>query len=322
MTERNIDVAAGQSGNVITIIIPARNRAGLLKRTLDSVKGQTYRPLNVVLVDNDSTDKTLAVMNSWRDSVAGDINVEVVSEKRHGATWARNTGAGIARTPYLMFFDSDDEMSPSHVADFVAAINSNPDVQIIGRDVMLRQLNSKIKRLTFDTCDAFFNHIFHASLSTQRYVVSRNLYNQAGGWDTKAWGWDDYELGVRLLLLNPTLVKINGESVTVHAQTDSITGSDFSSSPMKWEDTLDLCERDLIENGRPDLTIWINVRRMILAADYRREGSITIARKLRHKTLAKSRGRIRLQLLYAQHRIFGHATALFARLLFPIAPRS
>lgn len=305
----------------LTVVIPARNRARLLPATLASVRNQTLRPLNVILVDNDSTDTTLDEMKLWQKSTEGDINVTIITEKRHGAAAARNAGLNAVKTPYVMFFDSDDIMLPNHCADFVDAISASPEVDIVGRPVRVFLLNNHLRKGRFAAANSMFNHIFHSILSTVRYVVRTEFIRNINGWNNKAWGWDDYELGIRLLLNKPRVARIDSKStVNVHAQTNSITGTSFSTSPMKWENTLDLCEQALIRAGREDLLRWLHVRRMILAAHYMREGAYSEARRLRDATIARSGAPRRMKLLMMQNRIIPRGTYILARLFFPSVP--
>ena len=70
----------------LTIVIPVYNRAGIVGRTLESIEAQSWRPLNVVLVDNGSTDGTYGVLSRWKDSCkASGINVTLVKEPIPGA---------------------------------------------------------------------------------------------------------------------------------------------------------------------------------------------------------------------------------------------
>ena len=302
----------------LTVIIPARNRATLLRRTLASVGAQSYRNFRVVLVDNGSRDSTREVMARWADSQT-DLDVTVADEPRAGATRARNAGAALATTPWQMFFDSDDEMLPDHIADFRAAAEASPEAEIIGRGVLMRTPDGRDTRKFFTARRPLFNHIFHSTLSTQRYIVRSEFYRRHGGWDPRAVGWDDWEMGLRLLLGKPRLAEIRGESVVQHVHGDSITGTDFSSSPRKWADTIDLCRADVIAAGRADLLPLLDMRRMSLAAIFAAEGALTDARKLRRQTLDEARGgRLRLRAAYALlRRSGGRGAAQLARILFP-----
>ena len=77
----------------VSIIIPVYNRASVVPATLQSVVAQTYRPLQVVLVDNDSTDDTLQVLETFKKEHPGEgFNVVITNEAHHTAGAARNRG--------------------------------------------------------------------------------------------------------------------------------------------------------------------------------------------------------------------------------------
>ena len=113
----------------ITIVMPVRDRASVVGRTLESIERQTFRPLSVVIVDNGSTDITPEIVEKWRRRVDGDdFKVTVVTEPRPGASAARNRGLREVESEYVMFFDSDDEMLPRHV-ELAAAYLAPPDAR-------------------------------------------------------------------------------------------------------------------------------------------------------------------------------------------------
>lgn len=101
------------SNPLLTVVIPVYNRANLVKDTLQSLADQTLQVFDVVLVDNNSTDNSLAVLQQWADEHSShDRRITVLSEAKRGACAARNRGASEVKTPWVMFFDSDDLMDP------------------------------------------------------------------------------------------------------------------------------------------------------------------------------------------------------------------
>lgn len=257
----------------ISIVLPVKNRADIVVETLDSIAAQTERPLSLVIVDNASSDNTLDVVTQWASvHDTPDFAVTVVSEPTPGAAAARNRGLKEVTTPYVMFFDSDDTMSPSHVKDFADTFRNDPSIDIAGRDVLSIELDGSTRRYPFTDKDVLFRHLFNAVLSTQRYAAKTSLFLKAGSWNPDALAWNDYELGVRLLMLSPKIKRIDNQcTVTMHRLKDSITGTSFSATPEKWEHSLDLCEMTLTKNGLSALSI--ELRRIVLAALYRKEGS-------------------------------------------------
>lgn len=166
----------------ITIVVPVRNRGGIVGRTLDSIVSQSHRPLAVVLVDNGSTDNTVEVLRAWKATheIAG-LEITLLEEPMPGACRARNRGLTAVKTPYVMFFDSDDVMSPTHVERAVKCLKENPDADIVGWDVDCVMLDGSTRRLIFTRGNHLYSHLFHAGISTQRYVCRTEFVRRVGG---------------------------------------------------------------------------------------------------------------------------------------------
>lgn len=311
----------------ITIVIPVYNRQDTLLRTLRSVEMQRVAPAEVILVDNNSSDGSLDVMRRWAE---GKRDVRILSERMQGACAARNRGLREVRTEFVEFFDSDDEMLPHHIADFTTAITMNPDADILGRNIVTMRLDGSSRTEHFVARSPMFHHLFLSSLSTGRIVVRTELVRSVGGWNESLSGWDDYELGVRMLLSGGVKpVKVPGPpSVIAYQQEESLTGVDFSSNAGRWEMALDevygLCQ----SAQRFDLLKWVDARCMILAAQYRIEAdasrgsegnalSIDLARRMMDNVLSRTDAPWRMKLIYRHNLYLRRFTWLFARLLFP-----
>ena len=118
----------------LSIVIPIYNRAEIVCRTLNSIAAQEcIEKCKIILVDNNSTDNTIDVLSQWKDSpAAAHLDVTILSEHKPGAAAARNCGFNAVDTPWVMFFDSDDEMLPSLIADILDTINTKSDFDIVG----------------------------------------------------------------------------------------------------------------------------------------------------------------------------------------------
>jgi glycosyltransferase involved in cell wall biosynthesis len=97
--------------NVVSVVIPAYNRAETLSRAIDSVLAQTFEDFEIIVVDDGSTDETPAVVESYDDDR---IDYRRLDRNR-GANIARNRGIKIAEGDLLSFLDSDDELHPEHL---------------------------------------------------------------------------------------------------------------------------------------------------------------------------------------------------------------
>jgi glycosyltransferase involved in cell wall biosynthesis len=105
------------SGPYFSVVVPTYNRSHLIAPTLRSVLAQTFVDLELLVVDDGSTDDTAAVVQSFRDPR---IRYLPISNRERGA--ARNHGLRCARGEYVVFLDSDDEFHPTHLQVLRAAI--------------------------------------------------------------------------------------------------------------------------------------------------------------------------------------------------------
>lgn len=93
----------------ISVVIPVYNAQDYLHQTLDSLIHQTLREIEIICVDDGSTDRSLEILNEY---AAKDSRVRVLTQKNQYAGAARNAGMAIARGEYIHFLDSDDYMNP------------------------------------------------------------------------------------------------------------------------------------------------------------------------------------------------------------------
>ena len=290
---------------LLTIVVPVFNREHLVRPTLDSIAAQTLRPLRIILVDNNSTDGTLETLRQWKREVeTPTFAVDIFSETTQGAAAARECGLRQVTTEYTMFFDSDDLMAPVHAALAVDAFRRNPDVDLVGWDVSVGNASGRFvgKVMRFYDTDVQWHNIMHGSLATQRYAARTSLFRHAGGWNPEVRGWDDIELGLRILSGNPKILKLTGEPTVIwRAHKDSISRQDFASQSDVWEQALEVMRAE----SHPRLRRYVGLKGAILAGDYAKEGESAKASALLSRLLAEepsAGSRVLLRLAYALQR--------------------
>ncbi len=248
----------------ISIVIPVYNSAEIVERTLRSVRAQLLRPLNLILVDNNSTDSTSEVLHRWaEENSEPEFSVTVISENTPGASAARNRGLELVHTEWVMFFDADDLMSPEHVS---TAMSLSNDADIICWDVW--DLGNH-KTLKFNTSDPLWNSLFHGTFATQRWMARTDLVRKAGGWNADVRLWDDIELGVRILNENPRIIKRRGEPMVTVLPT---AGSMSSYSGGNYLERMEAPLKYIAVNN-PKTTLWTYFVRAIHAGVSFRESS-------------------------------------------------
>jgi glycosyltransferase involved in cell wall biosynthesis len=109
---------------LVSVIIPAFNAEGTIRQTLESVSAQTYRAIEVIVVDDGSSDRTTAIVDEF---TANDSRFQLVRQANAGVGAARNTGIGQARGKYIAPLDADDLWMPEKVEKQVAGMEEFGD---------------------------------------------------------------------------------------------------------------------------------------------------------------------------------------------------
>ena len=199
--------------NGISVIIPTFNASTTLKNCVESVIDTGYAPLEIIIVDDASTDATVDLLNTLVDTSIGIVQL-IKLENNGGPARARNAGAEIAKYPYLFFLDSDTQMLPDALAKFIARI---PEADAVCGHYHWQPLNdepvawykSLLNYHMFSRLGVFEHDVFLGSAAG----ICRKAFEKTGGYDsTLAWGMDyeNEEFGHRLsidhkILLDPAI---------------------------------------------------------------------------------------------------------------------
>jgi glycosyltransferase involved in cell wall biosynthesis len=108
----------------VTVVVPLYNYANYVEEALDSVAAQTLATIDLVIVEDRSTDDSLAIARAWAEANAERFNRIVLLQNRANAGLGivRNTGIDAAETPYVMLLDADNRLLPDCIARCLAAI--------------------------------------------------------------------------------------------------------------------------------------------------------------------------------------------------------
>ena len=307
----------------MTIVVPVKNRATLVLRTLNSIKAQTWRPLKVIVVDNGSTDGTPDSVGEWISrNQTEDFEVSLVRESKPGAAAARNAGLEAVDTRLMMFFDSDDIMGPSHLESIMKRFHAGDEPDLVFFRVNYHPINGEDRVTKRPGRDLMTTHICHSLFRTQGYACETALARRAGGWDESLSGWDDLEYGSRIMMESRRKVYIKPVNVDVFAQVDSITGTQFSSKIGEWECALGKMEENFEKSRQKNRDKWLRVvsyKRVILAAAYKREKNKEAAAEQLKKALSNPLlsgvHRAYLKFAYRYTALGGRGSAIIANLI-------
>jgi len=117
------------NGPLVSVVVPAFNAASTLSLTLSSIANQTYRSLDIIVVDDGSTDRTAAIARHFRLS---EPRLRVITQPNGGVAAARNAGIRSSKGEFVAFIDADDLWHPTKIElQIEALLAEDPDVALV-----------------------------------------------------------------------------------------------------------------------------------------------------------------------------------------------
>lgn len=189
---------------LVSVIIPTFNRCSLLEEALTSIEKQTYRPVEVIIIDDGSSDSTQSTVDKWiRRKSCQNFKILYFYQHRLGAQIARNCGLIKSSGEFIQFLDSDDALVPQKLEWSLEVLkNSESDFVYFRTQVTdhnLEPIPNKIYGIspTNSPADDIVAYLWH----TSGPVYRRNVLIQTGSWLESLSGSQDWEYGARIKLL-------------------------------------------------------------------------------------------------------------------------
>jgi len=184
----------------VSIIIPAYNQGRFLAVAIDSALQQTYRDLEVIVVDDGSTDETRDVAARFGDRIT------YIHQKNTGLPGARNRGIREARGEYLCFLDSDDFYHPEKIQRQVELLEADPQIGFVYCDIITTDEagqavaeQSSVNSPTRQMSGNIFQTLMMAGYFPPHTVmIRRKVVEAVGEFDPALGGHADYDLWLRV----------------------------------------------------------------------------------------------------------------------------
>jgi glycosyltransferase involved in cell wall biosynthesis len=209
--------------NLISCVVPVFNRADTIRRAVESVLAQDYRPLELIVVDDGSTDATPEILDELeheaRDSA---LSLSHVRQKNQGVSAARNTGIRLAHGGWIALLDSDDAWAPAKLTRQMALHAARPDLALSQtRETWIRngvRVNPPA-RFEKQEGNLFAQCLDLCAISPSSVLIRRDLFEQVGFFDEDYPACEDYEFWLRLsarwevgLVREPLMIKYGGHA--------------------------------------------------------------------------------------------------------------
>ena len=182
---------------MISVIIPVFNQAQYVGRAIKSVLAQTHAKLEILVVDDGSTDESAAAVQGFQDP-----RLRYTYQQNAGLSAARNTGLRLSRGEYLSFLDADDEFLPGKLEILLNAFQSNPDLGFVaGQAIPVDDLGKPAGRI-FDKPipEAPEDWLLGNPLHVGSVLLRKNWQELVGEFDEQLRSYEDWDMWLRLAL--------------------------------------------------------------------------------------------------------------------------
>lgn len=199
---------------LVSICVPCHNAERYVTAALDSVLSQSYQPIEVIVVNDGSTDRSGEVLRQFAEQ-----GVKVIHEKCGSAAKSRNRALREARGEYIKFFDADDLLHTQMIEKQVERLNgSQEDVAFSGwgrfynDDLSTFKLSSQSVWRDMDARDWLVESFLDARPMMQpgQFLIPRQIICETGGWDEQLTLIDDFEFFSRVLAASDRVIFSQG----------------------------------------------------------------------------------------------------------------
>ena len=176
---------------LVSVIIPCHNSAAYIEQTVRSVLAQSLNAIEIVFVDDGSSDETVSIIEALIGPVAG-VRCRLLKQPQSGVAAARNTGIAASAGRYVLPLDSDDLIEPMMLADCVRTLQQRPEASIVYTD---RRDFGDFDRIwtagSFDLARLkYFNQLTYCAL------FRRTLWEAVAGYRSNVDGFDDWDFWI------------------------------------------------------------------------------------------------------------------------------
>ncbi len=256
-----------------SVVIPLYNKESSIIKTIDSVIAQTHKDFELIIVNDGSTDNSLAIIQNINDK-----RITIINTKNQGVSSARNTGVKNAKHPYITFLDADDYWHPNHLETMNNLISNYPESNWFATAYEIEHykgllvpiktpLNKKGTEWSGIIDDYFANSMVDALAWTSAVCMKKDFFNTLGGFDEKLSNTEDTDLWIRATLQSALCFS---NSITATYKINS--GNHLSKKGIENETILDF---DKYEKQHPEnisLKQYLDYNRYSVALRYKRFG--------------------------------------------------
>ncbi len=211
---------------LVSIIIPCFNVEEYIGECLESALNQTYRPIEIIAVDNNSTDTTKIILKK-HETKHPEI-ITVLEERVQGPSAARNKGMSIAKGQWMQFLDADDLLEPDKLAHQIQLLENSPEAILVVGSYLKKDLKGRYREFIQEKNGDSYKTIALPALGDTVANLFKNLSNETQPlWNINMIGPEDANFIFDYLIINERNIIFDRRPLTIKRErpTGQITKS-------------------------------------------------------------------------------------------------
>jgi len=255
-----------------SVVIPLYNKEKHIRRAIDSVLNQSYQNFEIIIVDDGSTDKGASRVREYSDD-----RINLISQKNQGVSAARNKGIKAAKYEYIGLLDADDAWKKNFLKEISLLINDYPNKAVYATAYEFYLEDDFIKKAQYSNLpnnfrgeiDNYFKYTLKNPLiSASSVVISKNIFDSVGFFDTSLTRGEDLDMWFRISLNEKITFIYKSLAIYYLNSTNRASNKNFDYSKT-FTNKLQYSMEDLINNNCENewFLVYLN-KKMINKAKY------------------------------------------------------
>lgn len=191
---------------MFTTIIPLYNKAPYVTKTIQSVVEQTYRNIEILIINDGSTDDSLEIIQKFDFK---NIDYKIINQVNTGVSIARNNAVRLAKYNYIAFLDADDWWEPTFLEEMAVLINKYPDAGLFASSYYKVKNKIKIQAVINFENNFTDNYVDYINLYskgiwmpiwTGATIIKKDVFNDLNGFKSNLKLGEDFDLWLRVCL--------------------------------------------------------------------------------------------------------------------------
>jgi glycosyltransferase involved in cell wall biosynthesis len=178
---------------LVSVIIPAYNRYHTLKRAITSILNQTYKDIEIIIVDDGSDDETKKIQDEF--------DILYLRQKNRGVSSARNKGIKVSKGEWIAFLDSDDEWYKEKLQKQMEFFKNNPHIKVCHTGEKWIRDAKEVKypkRLKKPSGWCFEDNLQTCKIAASSIIIKKEVFEKVGYFDEEKRVCEDYDMWLRI----------------------------------------------------------------------------------------------------------------------------